>query len=108
MIRITIENHDFDVEPWNYGQKQEAVRKATKFKKFSEDFEVDPWLLNDLMVVTCVKRWTLLDEDGISPLPITLEGIKRARPPEIIEALINELHKLNSVSPSERKKLYRQ
>jgi len=103
---LEIRGHNIEVKRWNYGEKQRALRKATKWTTKNDivDAEVDPWELNDQMVLTCVKKWDLLDLDTDKPLPITLEALHKVEPPEIIETLITELQRINGVSVEERKK----
>lgn len=107
---LEIRGHTIEVKRWNYGEKQRALRKATKWisvkggRQGELDADVDPWGLNDQMVLICVKKWDLLDPETDKPLPITLEALHKVEPPEIIEDLVTELQRINGVSVEERKK----
>ena len=101
-----IMGHRLVFRTWTYGMKQQALRKATRWVKDSMgelEADVDPWTLNDMMLMQTLIEWDLKDETG-SPLPITLENIHGVEPPELVEAMIAETQKLNGVSVKERKK----
>jgi len=107
---LTIRGHEFEIKPWNYGEKQRALRAATRWKKKhgglqgEMEADIDPWNLNDQMVVICVKKWDLKDPETNKPLPITIESLHKVEPPELIEDLINEIQILTGVTIEERKK----
>jgi len=107
---LKIRGHTIEVKRWNYGEKQRALRKATTWTQTKEgrqgelDADIDPWELNDQMVLICVKKWDLLDPDTDKLLPISIEALHKVEPPEIIETLITELQRINGVSVEERKK----
>ena len=103
---VEIRGHRVVFRTWNYGMKQEALRKATKWVRGPHGDlqpDIDPWVLNDMMLVQTVVEWDLKDDDG-QPLPITLENIHRTEPPELVEAMIAETQRINGVSVEERKK----
>jgi hypothetical protein len=103
---IEIMGHRLTFRTWNYGMKQEALRRATTWKQDAHgglEPDVDPWTLNDLMLIQTLVEWDLKDGDG-QPLPITLESIHGMEPPELVEAMIAETQRLNGVSVEERKK----
>lgn len=85
--------------------KQEALRKSTKWTRKSGELQpdIDPWVLNDLMLVQTLVEWDIVDETG-SHLPITLENIHGLEPPELVEEMIAFTQRLNGVSVEERKK----
>ena len=91
---------------WNYGMKQKALRKATTWIRGASgslEPDVDPWILNDMMLAQTVVEWDLEDEDG-QPLSITIENIHKIEPPELVEAMIAESQKINGITVEERKK----
>ena len=52
---------------WTYGMKQEALRKATKWVRDPGGGlqpDVDPWTLNDMMLLQTLVEWDLEDERG--------------------------------------------
>jgi len=101
-----IMGHRLVFRTWNYGMKQEALRKATKWVRNSHGLlepDVDPWVLNDMMLVQTLVEWDLKD-DNDQPLPITLENIHAIEPPELVEAMISETQRINGVTVEERKK----
>ena len=103
---IEIMGHRLVFRTWNYGMKQEALRKATKWVRDPHgglEPDVDPWILNDVMLLQTLVEWDLKDEDGQS-LPITLENIHAIEPPELVEAMISETQRINGVTVEERKK----
>ncbi|RJS88448.1 hypothetical protein CW700_07755 [Candidatus Bathyarchaeota archaeon] len=107
-VRVEIMGHTFTFRTWTYGMKQEALRKAVRFVPSRRDPDVlepkiDPWVLNDQMLLQTLMEWDLKDEDG-RPLPITLENIHRIEPPELVERMIEFTQRLNTVSEEERKK----
>jgi len=98
--------HRLVFRTWNWGMKQEALRRATKWVRNPQgglEPDVDPWTLNDVMLQQTLVEWDLLDEGG-KPLPITLEAIRSIEPPELVEAMIAETQRLNGVTVEERKK----
>ena len=106
--KLNIDGHNFTIKTWNYGEKQRALKKATKWvkRKVTDDElypEVDPWTLNDQMLVTCIEKWDLKN-DKDKPLKITVENIHGIEPPELVEQLLTEIQKINGVSESEEKK----
>ena len=101
-----IMGHRLVFRTWNYGMKQEALRKATKWEKgVHGDLEpdVDPWILNDMMLMQTLVEWDLKDEKG-QPLAITLANIHSIEPPDLVEAMIAFTQRINGVSVQERKK----
>jgi len=107
---LEIRGHKIEVKRWNYGEKQRALRASTTWtptkggRQGELDADVDPWILNDQMVIICVKKWDLIDPDTNKPLPISIEALHKVEPPEIIEDLITELQRINGVTVEERKK----
>ena len=86
--------------------KQEALRKATRWVRDPHgglEPDVDPWTLNDMMLLQTLVEWDLEDGRG-QPLPITLESIHNLEPPELVEAMIAETQRINGVTVEERKK----
>lgn len=107
-VRVGIMEHAFTFRTWTYGMKQEALRKAVKFVPSRRDPDtlepkIDPWVLNDQMLLQTLVEWDLKDEEGRS-LPITLENIHGIEPPELVEKMIEFTQRLNTVSEEERKK----
>ena len=91
---------------WTYGMRQEALRKATRWVRDPHgglEPDVDPWTLNDMMLLQTLIEWDLEDDRG-QPLPITLENIHAIEPPELVEAMIAETQRINGVTVEERKK----
>ena len=101
----TILGHRLVFRTWTYGMKQRALREATQWGRDGSGVqpEVDPWRLNDLMLVGTLVEWDLTDGEG-SPLPITLEVIHGLEPPELVEMMIGYTQRINGVSMEERKK----
>jgi hypothetical protein len=101
----TIQGHHLVFRTWTYGMKQKALRKATSWARGSGGLEpdVDPWMLNDMMLVQTLVEWDLKDEAG-QPLPINIETIHGIEPPELVEEMISYTQKINGVSREERKK----
>ncbi len=101
-----IRGHRVVFRLWTYGEKQQALRKATKWERAPTGElqpDVDPWTLNDLMLVTTVVEWDLVDAEG-KPLPITVEAIQEIQPPELVEEMIACTQRLNCVGAEDRKK----
>ncbi len=100
--------HRLKLRAWTYGEKQEALRRATRWVRDPSDPrgrvpDVDPWMLNDLMLLSCIVEWDLEDGEGRS-LPITLEALHGISPPELVEEMIARVQRLNGVTSEERKK----
>lgn len=104
---IVIKEHEFTIRTWNYGEKTQAVKKSTTLNvdktSGQKILEVDPWMLNDLMIVTCTVKWDLIDSHS-KPIPITVENVQAIEPPELIEELLTQIQQLNKVSPETEKK----
>jgi len=101
-----IRGHRLVFRTWTYGMKQQALREATSWRRAGPGElqpEVDPWRLNDTMLVQTLVEWDLVDEDG-APLPITLESIHAIEPPELVEEMIAYTQRINGVTVEERKK----
>ncbi|MCK4439239.1 hypothetical protein KAV47_09190 [Candidatus Bathyarchaeota archaeon] len=101
-----IRGHCLVFRTWTYGMKQEALREATSWSRSGDGSlqpDIDPWKLNDLMLVQTLVEWDLVDEDG-KPLPITLESIHSMEPPELVEEMIAFTQRINGVTREERKK----
>ncbi len=101
-----IMGHKLVFRTWNYGMKQEALRRATKWARTPSgelEPDVDPWTLNDMLLVQTLVEWDLEDGEG-NPIPISLEAIQAVEPPEIVEAMIAYTQGINGVSVEERKK----
>ena len=101
-----IMGHRLAFRTWNYGMKQEALRRATRWARAASgelEPDVDPWTLNDMMLVQTLVEWDLVDGEG-APLPIDLETIRGVEPPELVEAMIAYTQGINGVSVEERKK----
>ena len=102
-----IRGHKLAFRTWTYGMKQQALRMATTWVRSGSGElqpDVDPWTLNDLMLVGCLVEWNLLDEAG-QPLPITVESIHGLEPPELVEEMIAYVQGINGVTVDERKKI---
>ena len=102
----TIMGHSLVFRTWTYGMKQKALKKATTWKRGSSkelEPDVDPWVLNDMMLVQTLVEWDLVDGED-KPLPITLESIHDLEPPELVEEMIAFTQSINGVSLEERKK----
>ncbi len=101
----TIRGHRLSFRTWTYGMKQTALREATTWKRGGGGLQpdVDPWRLNDVMLVQTLVEWDLIDGDG-QPLPITLENIHSIEPPELVEEMIAFTQRINGVTREERKK----
>ena len=107
---VTIREHRVVFRTWTYGMKQEALRKATSWRREPGgglEPDVDPWILNDVMLEQTIVEWDLVNGDG-QPLPITIEAIHGLEPPELVEEMIAETQRINGVSVAERKKSSRQ
>ncbi len=107
-VEVEVMGHRVVLRPWTYGQKQEALRKATKWVRDPRNPsrmvpEIDPWTLNDEMIVATVVEWDLKDEEG-RPLPITVEALHSIRPPRLVEAILSEVQRVNDLTEEERKK----
>ena len=101
-----IMGHRVVFRTWNYGMKQEALRKATRWVRDPGGGltpDVDPWALNDMMLLQTLVEWDLVDDRG-QPLPITLETLHSLEPPELVEQMIAYTQRLNGVTVEERKK----
>ena len=101
-----IRGHMVVFRTWTYGAKQDALRKATKWRRDPVGDvipDVDPWTLNDLMLLATVVEWNLKGKDG-EPLPITLESLHELEPPELVEDMIAYTQSLNGLSQEEKKK----
>ena len=93
-----IDGHKLKFRTWNYGMKQEALRAATKFvKNESGDLEpeVDPWTLNDQLLLKTLVDWDFTDEKGIK-LPIILENIRTLEPSNVFRE-VRVPEKLNTL-----------
>jgi len=98
--------HRIVFRTWTYGMKQKALRKAIKWVRDPGGGlqpDVDPWTLNDMMIVQTIVEWDLKDGKG-QPLPVNLETIHSLEPPELVEAMIAEAQRINGLSVEERKK----
>jgi len=102
---IEIRGHRLVFRTWTYGMKQRALRESTSWKRDGGGLQpdVDPWKLNDMMLVQTLVEWDLVDEAG-EPLPITLESIHSVEPPELVEEMIAFTQRINGVTREERKK----
>lgn len=96
---IEVLGHRFTLRSWTYGMKQRALKAATSWTKEAGELQpdVDPFKLNDMMLVECIEEWSL-------ELPITIESLHGIEPPELVEQLITECQSINGMSPGERKK----
>ena len=92
---------------WTYGEKQDVLRRIMKRVRNhvtgQEEIQIDPFDLNDQMLLKTLVEWDLKDDDG-NPLPITLENLHGIEPPELVEQMIAFTQRLNSVSEDDRKK----
>jgi hypothetical protein len=98
--------HRVVLRTWTYGVKQEALRRATTWRRAPEGGatpDVDPWRLNDELLLATVAEWDLKTPSG-DPQPVSIEAIHAAEPPELIEEIIAEAQRLNGVTVEERKK----
>jgi hypothetical protein len=101
-----IRGHRLVFRTWTYGMKQHALREATSWRRAGPGElqpDVDPWRLNDTMLVQTLVEWDLVDEAG-QPLPITRESIQSIEPPELVEEMIAFTQRINGVALEERKK----
>ena len=101
----TIRGHRLVFRTWTYGMKQRALRESTSWTRDGGGLQpdVDPWKLNDFMLIQTLVEWDLVDGDG-QPLPITLESIYSVEPPELVEEMIAYTQRINGVTREERKK----
>jgi hypothetical protein len=101
-----IRGHRLAFRTWTYGMKQQALRESTTWEREGTELkpDVDPWTLNDLMLVGCLTEWDLVNEAG-QPLPITVESIHGLEPPELVEEMIAFCQEINGVTVDERKKI---
>lgn len=86
--------------------KQQALRESTQWKQGVNgelEPDVDPWTLNDHMLMYTIEEWDLTDDRG-KTLSITLENIHDIEPPELVEAMIAYTQRINGLSGDERKK----
>jgi hypothetical protein len=104
---VKIGEHSFIIKRWNYGEKQKALREVTTWSKdpTSGDTipDIDPWKINDMMILSCLVSWDLKDEKGVS-IPITIASIHGVEPAELVEKLLEEIQILNGVTEGTRKK----
>ena len=101
-----IMGHSLRFRTWTWGMKQKALRMATRWSRGAQgqlEPDVDPWVLNDLMLVETLVDWDLLDEGG-APLPISVESLHTLEPPELVESMIQYTQRLNGLTGEERKK----
>jgi len=101
-----IMGHRLVFRTWTYGEKQDVLRRIMKRKRAptgEETIEIDPFDLNDQMLLATLIEWDLKDEKG-QPLPITLESIRGISPPELVEQMIAFTQRLNGVGEEDRKK----
>lgn len=101
-----IKGHRLVFRTWNYGMKQEALRKVTSWAREPGGGlqpDVDPWAFNDQLLLRTLVEWDLMDENG-RMFPITLENIHAIEPPELVDAMIEYTQRLNGLTEEERKK----
>jgi len=103
---VEIEGHRLKFRTWNYGMKQEALRAAVKFQPSLDDPNelepvVDPWTLNEQLLLKTLLEWDFTDEKG-QRLPIIVENIRGIEPPELVDKMVAFTQKLNNLSPKER------
>ena len=101
-----IQGHRLVFRTWTYGMKQQALKESTSWSRAGPGElqpDVDPWKLNDMMLVQTLVEWDLVDEGG-QPLPITVESIHSVEPPELVEEMIAYTQRINGVTREERKK----
>jgi len=102
-----IMGHRLVFRTWTYGEKQDVLRRIMKRVRNhvtgQEEIQIDPFELNDQMLLKTLVEWELKDDDG-NPLPITLENLHGIEPPELVEQMIAFTQRLNSVSEDDRKK----
>ena len=101
-----IRGHRLVFRMWTYGMKQRALKESTSWKRSGPGDlqpDIDPWKLNDMMLVQTLVEWDLVDEGG-QPRPITLESIHSIEPPELVEDMIAFTQRINGVTREERKK----
>jgi hypothetical protein len=103
-----IMGHKLRFRTWTWGMKQQALRESTTWTTVNGELvpDIDPWRLNDQMLIQTLIQWDLKDGEG-KHLPITVETIHSLRP-ELVEAMIAYTQKLNGVTQEERKKSTRQ
>jgi len=104
MMEKMIQGHRVVFKPLTWGAKQDALRKATQWGRGSDgglEPDVDPWVLNDLLLLGSVQEWDL-EKDG-EPVPVTIEGLHGLEP-GLAEALIAEMQRLCGLAGDERKK----
>jgi hypothetical protein len=107
MREITIRGHSFTIKRWTYGEKQQALRSASSFKKDVNTgdmiADVDPWRFNDWSILLCTVSWDLQDENG-RPLERSMEGLHSCSDPELVDELLREIQELNLLGDESRKK----
>ena len=100
-----IMGHKITFKTLTWGAKQAALREATKWTRGTGgalEPDIDPWTLNDLLLIGSIEDWDIQDESG-QPVPLTLEGIRSLRP-VLAEMLIAEMQAFNGITEEERKK----
>ena len=104
---VKIGGYSFIIKRWNYGEKQKALKEVTTWKtdpiSGSTIPDIDPWKINDMMILSCLVSWDLRDEKGVL-IPITIASIHEIEPAEIVEKLLEEIQALNGVTEETRKK----
>lgn len=104
---VEIMGHRLVFCTWTYGEKQEVLRRIMKRVRNhvtgQEEIEIDPFDLNDQMLLKTLVSWDLVDDEG-KPLSITLESIRAISPPELVEQMIAFTQRLNGISEEDRKK----
>jgi len=103
---VTIDGHRLRFRTWTHGEKKRAFSKAVKIDPETGKPEIDPWILNDEMLVASLVEWDLKDKDG-HMLPITvktLESLDEAEYGDLLNKMIRFAQELNRVSEAERKK----
>jgi hypothetical protein len=107
MKEIQIRGHRFTIKRWTYGEKQQALRSSSSFKKDLNTgdmiVDVDPWKFNDWSILLCTVSWDLQDESG-KPLEKSMEGLHSCTDPELVDELLREIQELNLLDDKSRKK----
>ena len=68
-----IMGHKLVFRTWNYGMKQEALRRATKWARTPSgelEPDVDPWTLNDMLLVQTLVEAMIAYTQGINGVSV--------------------------------------
>jgi len=99
-VETVIRGHRLVFKPWTYGEKQAVLRRIMKRRvnpvTGQTEIDVDPFDLQDEMVIACLVQWDLPEKPSLEAL--------RALEPVLAEEIIAFCQRINSVSEDDRKK----